>query len=72
MKKPNLKASERARERERERERDKGSEPFSLGYLKKPGFFCEGKAVARGKPQCMSEYMRAHGAKSTKLVRAEG
>jgi len=26
----------------------------------------------RGKPECMGEYMRAYGAKSTRFVRAEG
>ena len=42
------------------------------GHLYKPGFLCEGKEATRGKPQCMGEYMRAHGAKSTTFVRAEG
>jgi len=28
------------------------------GHLYKPGIFCEGKEAARGKPECMGEYMR--------------
>ncbi len=27
-------------------------------HLYKPGIFCEGKEAARGKPECMGEYMR--------------
>ena len=42
------------------------------GTSKNQDFFCEGKEAARGKPECMSEYMRAHGAKSTMFVRAGG
>jgi len=28
------------------------------GTSKDPAFFCEGKEAARGKPECMGEYMR--------------
>ncbi len=31
---------------------------FPLGHLYKPGIFCEGKEAARGKPECMGEYMK--------------
>ncbi len=40
--------------------------------LKKTKIFCVGKEAAHGNSACMGEYMRAHGAKSTKFGRTEG
>ncbi len=45
---------------------------FLKGASKKQGNFCEDKEAVREKPECIGEYMRAHGPKSTMFGRAEG